>query len=137
MKEFNRSDCIPFEFTSLWSLSKVQGNLTICNNRTTVLDENDFHWRRFSLLAQNCQKPCEAIEYKGEPIRYDGWSEPGKLTFSVFFSMNEIKIQEEYLVYNAVDLVGIVGGNLGLFIGFSFYDKIKQVITFVIEYLVQ
>ena len=130
--------CIPIEMTSIWNLSKIQGNFPVCNTRTTVLDkETEYHWKRFGILSQDCPKSCEMIEFKGEPIRYDGWSEPGKLTFHMFFSMNEIKIQEEYLVYNAVDLVGIVGGNLGLFIGFSFYDKIKQVITFVIEYLVQ
>ena len=46
---------------------------------------------------------------------------------------NEMKVQEEYLVYNEVDLVGIVGGNLGLFVGFSFFEKVKQIINFFID----
>ena len=52
---------------------------------------------------------------------------------SGFKASNEMKVQEEYLVYNEVDLVGIVGGNLGLFVGFSFFEKVKQVINFIID----
>ena len=41
---------------------------------------------------------------------------------------------EEYLLYDFSELVGSVGGTLGLFIGFSFYDmilKITNLINFI------
>ena len=47
---------------------------------------------------------------------------------NILFPTKEVKLQEEYLIYGIVDLIGIVGGNLGLFIGFSFYDVIKCIL---------
>ena len=90
-------------------------------------------WKNLSILSQNCQKPCSITEYKGQTKKYKGWSTKNGLKFSIFLFTNEMKIHEEYIVYNEVDLVGIVGGNLGLFIGFSFFDKVKQVINFIID----
>ena len=86
-------------------------------------------------ITQECPKPCSLTEFKGESLKYDGWGNPGKLIFNVYLASNEIKVQEEYLVYNEVDLVGIIGGNLGLFVGFSFYEKVKQIINFLIDKL--
>ena len=34
----------------------------------------------------------------------------------------KITIEEEYVVYSFTGIVGTVGGSLGLFIGFSFFD---------------
>ena len=65
--------------------------------------------------------------------KFDGWSEPRAAMYYAYYVSNEIKVQEEYLVYGDVDLVGIVGGNLGLFIGFSFYDKIIQFIKIFVD----
>ena len=39
------------------------------------------------------------------------------------------KIYEEYLIFDAIGMIGSVGGTLGLFIGFSFMN----VITFLIN----
>jgi hypothetical protein len=36
--------------------------------------------------------------------------------------------QIEYLIYDTLSLVGTVGGTLGLFVGFSFYDFIFMII---------
>ena len=38
---------------------------------------------------------------------------------------------KEYLIYDVIGMVGLVGGTLGLFIGFSF----SNVLMFMIEYL--
>ena len=64
--------------------------------------------------------------------KFDGWSEPRTATYYAYYVSNEIKVQEEYLVYGDVDLVGIVGDNLGLFIGFSFHDVLGKIINFFI-----
>ena len=36
-----------------------------------------------------------------------------------------IKIEKEVLVYDIDDVIGAVGGSLGLFLGFSFFDVIS------------
>ena len=44
-------------------------------------------------------------------------------TFNMWFTMQGNKeIHREYLVYDPLDFIGTVGGTLGLFVGFSFYD---------------
>ena len=50
---------------------------------------------------------------------------------TVFFNTYDVTVQEEYLIYGEVDLVGIIGGNLGLFIGFSFSGFINEIINLI------
>ena len=135
MEEFNSSTCMPIVYKTIYDLSRVQANVTFCSKMSHNIEGGDV-WlpERFINLTQECPKPCSAIEYKGETIKYEGWNlNPGKLGFYMYFASNEMKVQEEYLVYNEVDLVGIVGGNLGLFVGFSFFEKVKQIINFFID----
>ena len=37
-----------------------------------------------------------------------------------------LEVQREYLVYDMNGLIGSVGGTLGLFVGFSFFDLILK-----------
>ena len=43
--------------------------------------------------------------------------------------------QIEYLIYDTLSLVGTVGGTLGLFVGFSFYDFIFMIIDLFFDKL--
>ena len=70
------------------------------------------------------------MEYQGSTENTDK-IRPGKIQISLSLSTDEVKVQEEYLIYNEVDLVGIIGGTMGLFIGFSFFDIINDVIAYV------
>ena len=36
--------------------------------------------------------------------------------------------QTEYFIYDTLSMVGTIGGTLGLFVGFSFYDFISMII---------
>ena len=38
---------------------------------------------------------------------------------------------EEYLLYDFGGMIGSIGGTLGLFIGFSFYDVILKIINYL------
>ena len=50
-------------------------------------------------------------------------------TFNMWFTMQGNKeIHREYLVYDPLDFIGTVGGTLGLFVGFSFYDFLSMII---------
>ena len=35
---------------------------------------------------------------------------------------NMAKVKEEYLIYDTVSMISVVGGFMGLCVGFSFYD---------------
>ena len=41
----------------------------------------------------------------------------------------EIQVQTEYLIYDFNGLLGFIGGTLGLFIGFSFYGLLTDIIN--------
>ena len=54
--------------------------------------------------------------------------------------MNRIrKIERQALVYDTNDVIGAIGGSLGLFLGFSFFDVISRcldLIMLLVNYLV-
>ena len=79
---------------------------------------------------RKCLKPCNILEYQGSTENTDK-IRPGKIQISLSLSTDEVKVQEEYLIYNEVDLVGIIGGTMGLFIGFSFFDIVNDVIVYI------
>ena len=43
------------------------------------------------------------------------------------------EIHIEYLIYDTLSLIGTIGGTLGLFVGFSFYDFLAMIIHFVFQ----
>ena len=55
------------------------------------------------------------------------------LEFSVYAGMGIRKIYSEYFIYDTLNLIGVVGGSLGLFVGFSFYDFIITMIENVLN----
>ena len=57
-----------------------------------------------------------------------------KVTFYLQMgSPKNVSVDEEYLIYDFVAMIGAIGGTLGLFIGFSFFDSCG----FIISYLEQ
>ena len=45
------------------------------------------------------------------------------------------EMNREYLIYDVWSLIGTVGGALGLFVGFSFYDFVLVVVDFMLKKL--
>ena len=43
------------------------------------------------------------------------------------------EVHQEYYIYGPLEFIGTVGGTLGLFVGFSFYDFIAVVIDFMFK----
>ena len=44
-------------------------------------------------------------------------------------------VQVEDFVVTFVDLVGIIGGTLGIFIGFAFYDNLMTIVEYVLTFV--
>ena len=110
---------------SIKDLSQNSSGPAICTDVFRV--NTDLIWNQLMELAGNCQRPCTIVEYQGTIKKYLGWGNfnEGSTMISILFPTKEVRLQEEYLIYGIADLIGIVGGNLGLFIGFSFYDVIR------------
>ena len=110
-----------------------QSDLKLCTD-ISVVTLGDIY-EQIMEYVRECERSCNIVEYQGITKKYLGWGNfsEGATMINLFFPTNEVKLQEEYLIYGIVDLIGIVGGNLGLFIGFSFYDVIKYVLDFLLK----
>ena len=123
MSTFNESNCLPIYMKTI---SKYGGlNKTLKDCEFTNFD--DYYYPFLKEFAA-CPRPCHSFNYQGITNNYNYWHKENdsKANYEyrgdIIFSTNEVLIKEEYLIYKSIDLIGIVGGTLGLFLGFSFYD---------------
>ena len=93
--------------------------------------------------------PCDDLGYTGtyitdviettifseEFLCEDNWdSEKSQFLVSYTFDLPEtMTVHEEYYIVPIFDLIGLVGGTLGMFIGFSFYDTISDIIILTVS----
>ena len=106
-----------------------------CKNESSAFDESKMDqlydiFYKIKSDEKMCPKSCNIRRYIGEVVLSQ--NRPGNIdnhTFVTYFEFDppyRVKVREEYLIYDFIGLVGSVGGTLGLFIGFSFYDIISR-----------
>ena len=82
------------------------------------------------MASELCPKYCSIFEYEGR-LKNDIQSYYVEgFTWSYDIS-NNTQINEQYLVYDFAGFLGSVGGTIGLFIGFSFYDTLVIIINYL------
>ena len=83
--------------------------------------------------TQICPKLCHIVQYSGKLIMvYNHKQGPYNYSFRYRFAPPHTeKIFEEYLIYDIVNMVGSVGGNLGMWIGFSFTGIISNLMKMI------
>ena len=111
-------------------------------------------------LLESEFSPCATFKYSGiildnsrikgfPPLVDYGWNqeEPivhvdpqwsGKPTAIMTYKFEKpenVKVYEEYIVASFVDIIGIVGGTLGLYIGFSFFDNTLSFFNYIISFV--
>ena len=60
----------------------------------------------------------------------------GKVQLSLWLTVTpEQIIYKEYLVYDAIGMIGSIGGSLGLCIGFSIFDTLCMFVDFALKKL--
>ena len=77
----------------------------------------------------DCPKPCKITTYKDSQLdlKEPLFLKMGQTLANFELVANEIRgIEKEVLVYDLNDVIGAVGGSLGLFLGFSFFDVISK-----------
>ena len=80
-----------------------------------------------------CEKHCKSTEYHSD-IVYDGtidnYFENGTVGFGYRFATPEtVTVYNEYLIYDTTNMIGSIGGTLGMFIGFSFMKIMSSMIN--------
>ena len=81
-------------------------------------------------------KTCTILDYSGQIMNFksDGESNELGILYSFAFPLR-IKVAEEFLITDTIELVGSVGGLLGLFIGFSFSNTITCIMGCIESFL--
>ena len=96
-----------------------------CLNRILDMVLFDF------FLKGSLRKTCDTLEYSGEiRLRKEPVEDFKKIRFQ--YNLDRImKVQEEYLIYDEVGMIGSVGGTFGMFIGFSFANIVSQILNLI------
>ena len=94
----------------------------ICNGGPEV-------WAPLLANISDWPKPCKITTYKDSrlDLKAPQFLKGGKNRGHFELKKNNIRrIEKELLIYDTNDVIGAVGGSLGLFLGFSFFDVISK-----------
>ena len=126
---FNDISCIPIEFSTLYGLSSNDHSFPLCTEQ--VLQ----NFKKALVLLElydTCSKACTTFQYTGEMnSQYTGFTNNSREVYiGYWFNYDdEVEVFEEYLIYEITSVIGSIGGTLGLFIGFSFFDISTKLIN--------
>ena len=126
------SKCIPFLLLSLFDHDDT---IQMCSNdkeHYCMMSTNAF--TAWNDLFASCEKQCKSriknIRYTTEESKH--YSKHALHSLDMFVILDPIKTyHQEYYIYDTLGLIGSVGGLLGLFIGFSFYDTICYIFKII------
>ena len=99
---------------------------------------NIYFWGVVSIfwptVYRTCNPSCSIIQYDTKIINQELDSEPETANYFkliyYFGNPQYTKVFDEFIIMNALGLLGNVGGTLGMFIGFSFSGVIAMIISF-------
>ena len=90
-------------------------------------------------LAPESLKSCTVKNPKIKDIKYEvdnAEDVEDEFDFRILVEIGATRErQTEYFIYDTLSIVGTVGGTLGLFVGFSFYDFISMLIDMFFDKL--
>ena len=83
-------------------------------------------------ILNSCPSSCKQSQYKGKAELLKGYIVDDNLVEITYsFPTTKVQVYQEYLMFGLVDLIGTIGGHCGLFIGFSFYGVVTQLIVYL------
>ena len=131
MVNYNFTNCLPIKYSTFLKLSKSKRLPIICQK------PESYHLPDELRNAQrNCAESCETLQYYTQIMPMLGFVDnPRNVEIYYYFKSNTEVYKEEYLVCNTEDWIGAVGGTLGLFIGFSFLERIKEAVDLILNVL--
>ena len=127
--------CAPFYNKILLESKFNTGNYSLCiTNENLACVTNHYFYNCYR--ASQCPSSLKSIRYNKHVIKMNKLGRtrqenPNDIICLVNFQGMTKFIHEEYLVYTFAGFVGNVGGNLGLFLGFSFFDFILKILSFL------
>ena len=131
--------CLPIQMKGFQYVNKSAAIEDCTKLEDEICNGGPFIAKQMEYAYEKCLKPCKETTYKDsitklvEPV----YLKEGKNTalFDVYMS-NVQRVEKEVLVYDTNDMIGAIGGLLGLFLGFSFFDVICKCLDNLISPLV-
>ena len=129
-KCYNR--CLPLSLPH-----KASNDIASCEtneDKKCAIDEIIFPMFNHINEKELCPKSCSILQYSGKVLdeqKLDPKSSD-KAVMNIWYKFKlpeSVPVYEEYLIYDAIGMIGAVGGTLGMFIGFSFNNLIYYVIN--------
>ena len=122
--------CLPIRYQTIMKLSGVQPKMPICQDSKKEIWSNLLKtWNKF---LTTCPNSCTQFEYQGKMKSLVGYVNDSKSVWMDYlFLSGYLEVHQEYLVYEMDDVIGSIGGTLGLFIGFSFHELLKYFIEII------
>ena len=88
------------------------------------------NWNAYQ-ISHGYKKPCKVLEYQGEQtFEWDNKYNQAVIQYR-FSPPMMTNVQQEYLIFDIIGMIGSVGGTLGMCIGFSF----SGVTTFILDFI--
>ena len=126
--------CVPLIFSSLviekWNGKDQTQFPKLCHNLNRPAENQLL--RLFYQVHSLCKRLCVSMNYEANVELSDEDGVPtNAIGLTYWFPTNELEVRKQYLIYDFYGLIGFIGGTLGLFIGFSFYDSITDFFYFL------
>ena len=86
-------------------------------------------WSTYS--DEICRKPCHSEEFNFYDRLLPVIGDENLTQFSAYFDTIKVEQRYEYEFYDLNTIIGIIGGSMGLFLGFSFYQFVVVVVDYV------
>ena len=87
-------------------------------------------------LISSCKSSCIQTEFMGDSSYAKSNTMPiNQSVIFYIFTKDQVQISEQYIMFGVNELIGTIGGHSGLFIGFSFYGFISQILVYFQNHL--
>ena len=138
--------CIPFIYKVFFNKSAEIKTCETFDDYFCALTDIAFYMRT---QQQTCMKPMIEKNFIGSTKFMDDFSNyhpqiiNGEIKKRILmqlyweYTSNMTRISEERLVYDAKDLLAWLGGALGIFVGYSFFDFSKLIIDLAFHFIYQ
>ena len=108
-------------------------SLTECKNlEDEICNGGPAVWNQMPSLF-TCPKPCKIISYAESIVEYSYYNASVNEASFSFEADTLIKVGKQLLVYDTDDMIGSIGGSLGLSFGFSFFGIASTFIDKLLE----
>ena len=123
--------CIPIQMKGFRyvNISKLTSIINCARFEDEICNGGPEVWAPLLANKSDWPKPCKMTTYKDSrlDLKAPQTLKVGKNRANLELKKNNIRrIEKEVLIYDTNDVIGAVGGSLGLFLGFSFFDVISK-----------